>query len=99
MLHLFSVFLSLDQNLSSLKNDHKFNTASNNSQNMFIIYVIDLSTQKRWKDGVHIFTKIKNTDGWKKKKYLFFSYFVSGIAIFYYMAFIRKFQCLVGALL
>ena len=38
---------------------------------MFIIYVIDLSTQKRWKDGVHIFTKIKNTDCWKKKKIYF----------------------------
>ena len=35
-------------------------TASNNSQNMFIIYVIDLSTKnKTWVD---IFIKIKNTD-------------------------------------
>ena len=40
---------------------------------MFIIYVIDLSTKnKNVKTGVHIFTKIKNTDVWKKKKKKFF---------------------------
>ena len=39
---------------------------------------------------VHIFTKIKNTDVWKKKKYVFFSYFISMIPNFSYMDFFRK---------
>ena len=57
---------------------------------MFIIYVIDLSTKN--KTGVHIFTKIKNTDDWKKKKNVFFSYFVSVIPDFSYMDFFRKYS-------
>ena len=48
--------------------------ASNNSQNMFIIYLIE--QKQDVKTGTHIFTKIKNTDGWKKKKNVFFSYFI-----------------------
>ena len=40
--------------------------------------------------GVHIFTKIKNTDGWNKKKNVFFSYFTSVIPEFSYMDFFRK---------
>ena len=39
---------------------------------------------------VHIFTKIKNTDGWNKKKNVFFSYFTSVIPEFSYMDFFRK---------
>ena len=39
--------------------------------------------------GVHMFTKIKNTDGWKHKK-IFFSYFISEIPHFSYMRFYRK---------
>ena len=39
---------------------------------------------------VHIFTKIKHTDIWKKKKYVFFSYFISVIPNFSYMDFFRK---------
>ena len=42
--------------------------------------------------GAHIFTKIKNTDGSKKKKNLFFSYFISGISNFSYMGFFRKYS-------
>ena len=42
---------------------------------MFILYVIDLSTKKNGKTGAHIFTKIKNTDDWKKMKKNF-SYFI-----------------------
>ena len=38
--------------------------------------------------GLDIFTKIKNTDGWKKS--VFFSYFISGIPKFSYMGFFRK---------
>ena len=40
--------------------------------------------------GIHSFTKIKNADGWKKKKNVFFGYFISGIPNFSYMVFIRK---------
>ena len=39
--------------------------------------------------GVHMFTKIKNADGWKHKKF-FFSYFISEIPHFSYMRFYRK---------
>ena len=35
---------------------------------MFITYVIDLSTKYKSKDEIHVFTKIKNTDGWEKKE-------------------------------
>ena len=42
--------------------------------------------------GIHIFTKIKNTDGWIKKKNAFFSYFISGISEFSYMGSSRKFS-------
>ena len=39
---------------------------------MFIIYVIDLLTIKyNVKTGVHVYTKIKNTDHWKWKKNFF----------------------------
>ena len=57
---------------------------------VFIISVIDLSTKNkmlRW--GVCIFTKIKNTDGWKKIK-TFFGYFISEIPKFFCMDFFRK---------
>ena len=60
---------------------------------VFIISVIDLSTKNkmlRW--GVCIFTKIKNTDGWKKIK-TFFGYFISEIPKFFCMDFFRK--CLI----
>ena len=50
---------------------------------MFIIYVTDLSTKDKIKTGAHIFTKIKNTDGSKKKKNLFFSYFIDRGSHFY----------------
>ena len=40
--------------------------------------------------GVHIFTKIKNADGWKKKKNAFFSYFISVVPDFSYMDSFRK---------
>ena len=40
--------------------------------------------------GVHIFTKVKITEGWKKKKNVFFSYFISVIPNFSYMDFSRK---------
>ena len=42
---------------------------------------------KNIKIVAHIFTKIKNTDDWKKKKNVFFSYFISGIPNFSHMAF------------
>ena len=37
-----------------------------------------------------MFTKIKNIDGWKKKKNVFFSYFIWGIPNFSYIGFFRK---------
>ena len=40
--------------------------------------------------GVHIFTKIKIKDGWKTKKNIFFSYFISGIPQFSNMGFFTK---------
>ena len=40
--------------------------------------------------GVHVFTKTKNTDVWKKGKKAFFSYFITEIPDFSYMKFFRK---------
>ena len=40
--------------------------------------------------GVHILTKIKNTDVWKKKKNVLLCYFISVIPNFSYMDFFRK---------
>ena len=66
-------------------------TASNNSQNMFIIYVIDLSTKnKMWRRGFIFFIKIKNTDGWKKKKKIFLVISFQKFLIFSYICFFRK---------
>ena len=45
------------------------------------------------------FTKFQNTHDWKKKKNVFFNYFISGIPTFFFMAFIRNVQCFVGVLL
>ena len=39
--------------------------------------------------GVHIFTKSKNTDVWKKKKRIFW-YSISEIPNFFYMNFFQK---------
>ena len=55
---------------------------------MFIIYITDFSTKN--KTGVHFFTKIKFTEGWKYKKTIFFSYFISEIPNFSHMGFFRK---------
>ena len=49
--------------------------------------------------GVHIFTKIKNTGVWKKKKNVFFSYLISGISDFSIWAFSENAQCFIGAFL
>ena len=65
---------------------------------MFILYVIDLSTKKNEKTGVHIFTKIKNTDDWEKKKknsVISFQKFL----IFPIWAFSENAQCFFGAFL
>ena len=66
---------------------------------MFILYVIDLSTKnKNVKTGVHTFTKIKNTDGWKKEKknsVISFQKFL----IFPICAFSENAQSFVGAFL
>ena len=48
---------------------------------MFIIYLIDIKKKQNVKTGLHIFTKIKNTDHWKQEK-KFFQYFTSEILIF-----------------
>ena len=42
------------------------------------------------KTGAHNFTKIKSTDAWKKKKNVFFSYFILVIPNFSYKDFFRK---------
>ena len=50
------------------------------SQNMFIIHVIDLSNKTKMEGRGFIFLqKSEKTDSWKKKKNVFFSYFISGI--------------------
>ena len=62
----------------------KFLTSSNNSQNNIHYYVIDLSTKKEMlRQGTHIFTKIKDAHGRKKKKN--FSYFILEIPNFSYI--------------
>ena len=48
--------------------------------------------------GVHIFTKIKNRQFEKEKKY-FFSYFSSGIPDFSRWGFSKNVQCFVGVFL
>ena len=52
---------------------------------MFIIYVIDLS-----KTEIHFFTKIKNTDNWKKKKMYFSVISFQEFLIFHIQAFSEK---------
>ena len=61
-----------------------------NSQNMFIIYVIDLSTKnKMWRRGSYFY---KNQEYRRlEKKYMFFSYFILEIPNFSYIFFFRKF--------
>ena len=67
---------------------------------MLIIYVIDLSTKnKNVKTGVHIFTKIKNTDGWKQKKKYFSVISFQKFLIFPKCAFSEDAQCFVGVFL
>ena len=67
---------------------------------MFIIYVTDLSTKDKIKTGAHIFTKIKNTDGSKKKKKIYFSVIsFQGFLIFPIWAFSENVQCFVRAFL
>ena len=64
---------------------------ANNFQNTFIIYVIDLSTKnKMWRRGFIFFIKIKNTDGWKKKKKYFLVISFQKFLIFSYICFFRK---------
>ena len=59
---------------------------------MFIIYVIDLSTKIKCKDGVYIFTKLRNTDGWKKKKIFFSGISFQKFLIFHVWAFSENAQ-------
>ena len=67
---------------------------------MFIIYVIGLSTKnKNVKTRVHIFTKIKNADGWKKKKKFFSVISFQKFLIFPICAFLENTQSFVGAFL
>ena len=50
--------------------------------------------------GVHIFTKIKNTDGWKKKKKMYFSVIsFQEFLIFHIWAFSENAQYFVGVFL
>ena len=49
--------------------------------------------------GVHIFTKIKNTDGWKKKKMYFSVIAFQEFLTFPIWAFSENAQCFVGAFL
>ena len=49
---------------------------------MFIIYVTQLKIKN------HIFTKIKNTDGWKRM--FLYSYFISQIPNFSHVGFFRE---------
>ena len=75
-------------------------TASNNSQNLFIIYIIDLSTTRNVKIGVHSLTKIKNTDDWKKKKKKYFTVIsFREFLNFPTWAFSENVQCFVGVFL
>ena len=67
---------------------------------MFIIYVIDLSNKnKNVKTGVHTFTKIKITDGWKKKKKIFPVISFQKFLIFPICVFSENAQSFVGAFL
>ena len=53
--------------------------------------VRDMIITYKWnlKKGVHIFTKIKKTEGWKKRK-KYFSFFVTEFLYFSYKRFFRK---------
>ena len=49
--------------------------------------------------GAHIFTKIKNTDGWEKKKISFSVIVFQEFLIFPIWAFLENTQCFVGVFL
>ena len=68
---------------------------------MFIIYFIDLSTKNKMERRVHIFTKIKNRDGWKQRgKKIFFSVILfQKFLIFLIWAFSENVQCSIVAFL
>ena len=77
------------------KRSYIFNTTSNNSQshsqNMFIIYVIDLSTKNKMeRRGSYFYKNQKHRWFEKEKQNEFFKYLISEIPNFSYMAFIRK---------
>ena len=61
---------------------------------------LDLWTEnKNVKKGVHIFTKIKNTDGWKYEKKFFLVVSFQKFLVFPICTFSENAQCFVGAFL
>ena len=94
---MFSLFLSLDENLIP-ENDHTFNNKLQFLKHVHYLSQRFIKQKQNAKMAIHNFIKFKNTGGYKKGKYFFFQLIsFQKFLIFPIWVFLKKAQYFVGA--